>query len=496
MLAPCERRGSRPLNCSAFARLTKLDLDWDLTNDFTIDYETPAWAGTNKDTDTDADIDTGSGTCNVLNTIERWASPHLEYLVLRPHPSIGVLEKDMRSLLRTRTSLRTVKLYDVDVKEDVVRRQKRRSGKERRPRRKGHHNKERDADAAQQTMEGLFLGSRKTAVSSSSPSPSIGTSLSEAESVSSLEQQFVKDDFRLEFLYIDSSTITTLAHLLQGCTHLRVLHLHRCDYLKDAALEAIAQHAPSMMSIALTNCRQLTAAGLGQFLKTKAGTRRLEHVHFQDIPALDDDTLRILATYHGQSLRKLTIFYSFQVSDRGLQALLSVATGLKILSLQSHQMTLAVFSKPWACCSTLEFLELYGHFSRPQRCEDVSANPLRKPDPFTTLKSRIMTLSRLKELRLSATDIGKDLLEGFGETLRIERLGLYDMEKSETFSLEWATLPMRFPHLKKLLCVFWCQQGHFRNLLAPFNIEVCRAYKIPKLASDNDFDEASCDDLY
>ncbi|KAF9954383.1 hypothetical protein BGZ70_010586 [Mortierella alpina] len=425
----------RHLLCAA-PGLTKLDLDCFLTNDFTDDYETSAWSGTikDKDTNTDVDRDGGSETCNVLNTIERWASPHLEYLVLRPRPSIKVLEKDLRSLFRSRTCLRTVKLNEIDVKEEAVRRRKRRT------RRKGNV-KERDPDAAQPTMEGSLLGSRRAAVPSSL-SPSVCTSLSEADSVTSLEQQHVDDIVRLEFLALDSSTITTLANLLQGCSHLRVLHLHRCDYLKDAALEAIAQHAPSIMSIALTKSRRLTAAGLGQFLKTKTSTR-LEHIHFQDLPALDDDNLRILATHHGQ-----------------------------------------------------KYLELYGHFSRPVRYDGASLNPLPAPDPFVNLRTRIMTLSRLRELRLSATDMGKNLLEGFGDDLRIERLGLYDMLQSETFSLEWATLPMRFPHLKKLFCVFWCKQEHFRALLAPINVEVSRSNRLPKLASDNDFDEPSYNDIY
>ncbi|KAF9982609.1 hypothetical protein BGZ75_005925 [Mortierella antarctica] len=244
------------------------------------------------------------------------------------------------------------------------------------------------------------------------------------------------------------------------------------------------------MSLALTHCRQLTTAGLGSFLKTKSRTRRLEHVHFQDLPALNDEVLGILATHHGQSLRKLAIYYSYQVTDRGLQEVLSAATGLRILSIQSYRMTLAVFSNPWACYPTLEYLELYGHFNRPKEFHGTtslnSLPPAPKPDPFANLKSRIMTLSHLKELRLSATGIGKDLLTGFGHDLRIESLGLYDMGTSETFSLEWATVKTGFPHLKKLFCAFGRQQRHFCQLLAPLQVEVYPCYTIPKLASDFD----------
>ncbi|KAF9359575.1 hypothetical protein BGX26_012019 [Mortierella sp. AD094] len=101
-----------------------------------------------------------------------------------------------------------------------------------------------------------------------------------------------------------------------------------------------------------------------------------------------------------------------------------------------------------------------------------------------------MTLSRLKNLRLAAGEIGKQVLEGFGHQQKIEVLHLYGLQSSQVDQLPWSSIRAHYPYLKQIYCgVIGVLKQDVKDELARVNIELLTTSTIPDLAFENNFDD-------
>ncbi|KAF9920635.1 hypothetical protein FBU30_009500 [Linnemannia zychae] len=460
------------------------------------------------------------GENEILKTIELYASSTtLEYLELTFQSSVRISVKAICSLLRRQRSLRTLKLIDVDIEDIQPRRSKRKGAKrDYRVRRtldggndqSNSYYHSNDANVALEvssrsiTSSGISSGSSSsvTSPSLSSPSPLISDNDDDSSNrrIDSPTEWNRQESFRLRFFSISSShtSDSSLTYILERCPHLRILHLHSCDTITDQSLQTIVRHCPQLESISLSSCKRCTTSGLDQFFSDTVSL--LRHVHLCDLAALHDETLEILAHRHGKSLLKLAVYFCGLVTDRGVKALLTTCSQLRVFGLHAYGLTPTIFEQPWASCKTLEQLDLQGvfrvqpndpitaasNFSATTRWQDQKA----RIDGFMLTKSRLLTLERLRNLRLAAGGIGKEVLGGFSALQQIEVLHLYGLQSTQFDSLPWGDIKKYYPFLRQIYCdVMGVVNKGLRHELIQMNIELLSSSSIPDLAFENNFDD-------
>ncbi|KAG0214254.1 hypothetical protein BGX33_002276 [Mortierella sp. NVP41] len=460
------------------------------------------------------------GENEIMKAIETSAHPDsLDYLELTFQSSVRISVNAVCSLLRHQHGMRTLKLVDADIEELQPRRtknKKKNKGDRRKKGNRGNHNScninnngetsstaasasatETSAalsDTSSSTTSGLSLRSTSPSNSdtddSSSSSGDTGSPPPEREDVES---------FGLLFLSISSShtSDSSLIRILERCPQLRALHLHSCDAITNQALKAVVQHCPQLESISLSSCKQLSTAGLDRFFREAVSP--LVHVHLCDQAAVRDETLEILARQHGRSLLKLAVYFCALITEKGVKALLAACSQLRVFGLQAYGMTPAIFEQPWASRQTLEQLDLQGvfkavtdpsvattDFSVTAQWQDRQA----RIDGFALTKTRLMTLVRLKNLRLAAGGIGKEVLGGFGPSQRIEVLHLYGLQSTQVDSLPWSAIKTAYPYLRQVYCnVIGVMGKSLREELDRLNVELLASSSIPDLAFENNFDD-------
>ncbi|KAH7060297.1 hypothetical protein BKA57DRAFT_446841 [Linnemannia elongata] len=496
------------------------------------------------------------GENEIMKAVEIYASSEtLEYLELTFQSSVRISVKAICSLLKHQRSLRTFKLVDADIEDPQASR--RRGPKMKKKKDKGDHRKQggrrgdrshqgnnSSGEASSVAIASSGTGTMVTGSSSASsmaspgssspslppspsPSPSLCPSISDYDDSGDggtesppPEGKETKTTFGLHFFSISSShaSDSSLTHILERCPKLRALHLHSCDTITDQSLQSVVQHCPQLESISLSSCKGLTTQGLNQFFSAKGGKAvdplasvsagavagsPLVHVHLCDLAALHDETLEILAVCHGGSLLKLAIYFCAFVTDRGVIALLTTCSQLRVFGLQAYGMTPAIFEKPWASSRTIEQLDLQGVFKKvildptgAAAANNFSAVAMWRDhqariDGFEITKARLVTLDRLKNLRLAAGGIGKEVLSGFSNPhQRIEVLHLYGLQSTQVDTLPWTAIRTCYPYLRQVYCgVIGVIRKSIRDELVRLNVELLASSSIPDLAFENNFDD-------
>ncbi|KAF8948549.1 hypothetical protein BGZ47_004285 [Haplosporangium gracile] len=492
------------------------------------------------------------GENEIMKAVEMYASSEtLEYLELTFQSSVRVSVKAIYSLLRCHRSLRTFKLVDADIEDPQPSRRnttmKMKKAKDDHRKKEGRHSSRSNngngetsskaaaspgtatsgsgsssissrALSAASSTASLGTSGSPSGASSPSPSPSPTPSISDNDDGGDggtgsppLEWKETASSFGLHFLSISSShtSDSSLIHILERCPQLRALHLHSCDTITDRSLQAVVQHCPQLESISLSSCKGLTTQGLDQFFREKgqaasAGSP-LVHVHLCDLAALHDETLEILAACHGGSLLKLAIYFCGFVTDKGVIALLMTCSRLRVFGLQAYGMTPAIFEQPWASSRTIEQLDLQGVFKKAYLdpsgaagaaiANNFSATAMWRDfqariDGFAITKARLITLDRLKNLRLAAGGIGKEVLGGFAPSQRIEVLHLYGLQSTQVDTLPWTAIKTCYPYLRQVYCgVIGVIRKSIRDELIRLNVELLASSSIPDLAFENNFDD-------
>ncbi|KAF9147917.1 hypothetical protein BG015_010370 [Linnemannia schmuckeri] len=496
------------------------------------------------------------GENGIMKAVEMYASSEtLEYLELTFQSSIRISVKAICLLLKCQRSLRTLKLVDADIEDPQSSRRstkiKKKKAKDDYRKKEGRHsNRSNSANGEASSTAVASPGTAKSGPGSSamssaalsaasptasstassgisgslsgvgspspstSPTPSISDNDDSGDGGTELpptEWKETDSSFGLHFLSISSShtSDSSLAHILEHCPQLRALHLHSCDTITDQSLQAMVQHCPQLESISLSSCKGLTTQGLDQFFREKgqaasAGSP-LVHVHLCDLAALHDETLEILAACHGRSLLKLAIYFCGFVTDKGVIALLTTCSRLRVFGLQAYGMTPAIFEQPWASSRTIEQLDLQGVFKKvyldpsgaagAATANNFSATAMwqdrqARIDGFAITKARVITLDRLKNLRLAAGGIGKEVLGGFAPSQRIEVLHLYGLQSTQVDTLPWTAIKTCYPYLKQVYCgVVGVIRKSIRDELVRLNVELLASSSIPDLAFENNFDD-------
>jgi len=467
-----------------------------------------------------------------LGAIEKYASPTLNHLKLTFQTVFKMPVEALCSLLRHHPALLTLKLVDVDIIKHGKSTRKQQRVKDR------DKSKDRRKDRNGVRTHGRDLSSESGLRSRSSSSSSLSLSTHTAAATvveasnSTLEDRMaslelsepVMEPFSLVFLSITSSHTpdTTLSYVLESCSHLRALHLHSCDTLTDETLKGITQHLPSLTSISISSCKKLTPAGLDYLFSNTP--QLLVHVHLCDVAALRDESLDILAQRHAPTLQKLAVYFCRSVTDHGVKALLTTCGQLRVLGLQAYGMSTKIFDEPWACQDTLEYLDLQtvfklfidetptiinsdgiGNNNNPStNVDDASSSMMSwknlkvrawreiqsRIDAFGLTRRRLMTLSKLRTLRIYASGIGKEVLEGFGQDQQIQILYLYGLQSTQVDQLPWSQIRKRYPYLKQIHCpVLGDMKKDIKEELARRNIELFPSSSTPDLAFENNFDD-------
>ncbi|KAF9205053.1 hypothetical protein BGZ49_004529 [Haplosporangium sp. Z 27] len=424
----------------------------------------------------------------LLKSIEVYSSASLEHLEFIFQTSVRLPVEALRSMLKSHPALHTIKLVDADI-EDLKSRESRKY-------RKGKKSKQPKQSKSKTSTLPATLGSGLSTPTSPYP---IFNSDNEV-----LTPQREPESLGLVFLSMTSThtSDTSLFCILEGCSRLRVLHLHSCDRISDTTLEAIALHLPSLSSISLSSCKNITSDGLEYLFKNTHTP--LVHAHLCDMPALKDEALEILAQRHCHSLQKLAIYFCAFVTDDGIKTLLTTCKKLRVLGIQASGMTTNIFKQPWACHETLEQLDLQGVFklfvadtqSQNDNADLSEFSAMRawrdrqaRIKAFEATRLRIKTLSRLKKLRLAAGDIGRQILEGFGLQQKIEVLHLYGLQSSQVDLLPWSSIRAHYPYLKQIYCgVIGALKQSVKDELSRLHIELLTTSSIPDLAFENNFD--------
>ncbi|KAF9963157.1 hypothetical protein BGZ65_005510 [Modicella reniformis] len=461
-----------------------------------------------------------------LKAIEKYASSKLEHLQLTFQTLFRMPVEALCSLFRNHPTLHTIKLVDVDIEKHM------KKDKDKKKKKKKKNNEAKDklrtynADpprgpATKSLLSLLSSGSSTSGPSLSPPPTEASSATSEDETeLSRMPMNQTPEHFRLTLFSITSShsSDTSLGYILERFSYLGALHLHSCDSITDEILNGIAQHLLSLKSISLSSCKKFTPAGLDRFFSNTH--QLLVHVHICDLTALHDETLEILAGRHAQSLRKLAVYFCSFVTDRGVKALLTACGELRVLGLQAYGMTTNIFEDSWACQRTLEQLDLQAVFklfgedtpstangegssnSNGNNNVDSSAetwgnlqvrtwrDTMARVEAFGVTRFRLMTLLNLRNLRLSASGIGKEVLGGFGQDQRIEVLHLYGLQSTQIDSLPWKEVKMRYPFLKQIYCAtVSSMKKSIKDDLAGLNVELLASSSMPDLAFKNDFDD-------
>ncbi|KAG0316890.1 hypothetical protein BGZ97_006204, partial [Linnemannia gamsii] len=112
-------------------------------------------------------------------------------------------------------------------------------------------------------------------------------------------------------------------------------------------------------------------------------------------------------------------------------------------------------------------------------------------DGFAITKARLRTLDRLKNLRLAAGGIGKEILGGFeAPSQRIEVLHLYGLQSTQVDTLPWTAIKTWYPSLRQVYCgVIGVFRKSIREELTRLNVELLASSSIPDLAFENNFDD-------
>ncbi|KAI1316546.1 hypothetical protein EDD11_009885 [Mortierella claussenii] len=371
-------------------------------------------------------------------------SGRLEHLELTFQTSVRIPVKALYAVMQKHRALRTVKLVDVDIEESVSPITK--VGKDKRGHDKGANRKD----------KGLLGGGR-----SGTPDATCGVS-----------------DFNTRSLDIVVNSLTEL------------------------------------FSISLSSCKRLSSEGLIRFFGST--TQRLVHIHLCDMNAIHDATLDMVAARHAPTLRKMAIYFCAFVTDKGIKRLLATCEELRVLGLQAYGMSTNIFEQDWACQDKLEQLDLQGVFKlyvQSSEGEARNGTPCRvgdqgnmnmgdfsatrvwrdrqaRLDAFEATRHRLMTLSSLRNLRLSAGGIGKEVLAGFGLEQRIEVLHLYGLQSNQVHTLQWSTIKSRYPFLKQIYCgVIGVMKQDIKDDLSRLNVELLTSSSIPDLAFENNFDD-------
>ncbi|KAG0246326.1 hypothetical protein BGX31_002937 [Mortierella sp. GBA43] len=475
---------------TALTGLKQLDLDLPM-GDFKVRDD--------DDEEDDHDV-VGPKEVAFLQTIERSASSTLGHLKLTFQTLFRMPIEALCSLLKNRPLLHTLKLVDVDIEKQVTR---------------GRHGTKRNKDKRTRNMDRLRESARSSG-RSFLPSLTVASSSTSEDEVDSpgspLEQP--KEVFGLVFLSVTSSHTSdaSLSYVLERCSHLQALHLHSCDSITDGMLEGITQHLVSLRSISLSICRGLTPDGLDYFFSNTL--QPLVHIHLCNVDALRDGTLEIIAQHHGGSLQKLAVYFCGLVTDNGVKALLMSCSQLRFLGLQAYGMSTKIFESPWGCQKTLENLDLQPVFklfsndtpSAPENNVESSGNgssigewgnlevrkwreSKAKLDAFSIIRHRLMTLSSLKNLRLSASGIERQVLGGFGQDQQIQVLHLYGLRSALIDTLPWKDIKTQYPYLKQIYCTLAGNMKSIKDELARLNIELLTS-SIPDLAFENNFDDS------
>ncbi|KAG0372087.1 hypothetical protein BGX24_000756 [Mortierella sp. AD032] len=452
------------------------------------------------------------GENEILKAVEFYCSSEtLEYLELTFQSSVRISVKAICSLLRRQRSLRTLKLVDADIEDPFPRGTKKKDQSQDQDdrRKKGNWLSNRDQGNSSTSSGGSAVAGASASALSTAPSTASSTttsSVSDTDDYSNGDTESPPEwqkieSYGLHFFSISSSHTpdSSLIHILERCPQLRTLYLHSCDSITDQSLQAIAQHTPQLESISLSSCKRITTPGLDQFFQESVAP--LIHVHLCDLTSLHDETLEILASCHGHSLLKLAIYFCDFVTDRGVESLLAVCSQLRVFGLQAHRMTISIFEHPWACSKTLEQLDLQGIFKvipAPLAVATTGAfsatagwrDRQARIDGFAVTRARLVTLERLKSLRLAAGGIGKEVLSGFAPTQRIEVLHLYGLQSSLVDSLPWSDIKRCYPYLRQVYCGVTSVIGKsLKDELTRLNVELLASSSIPDLAFENNFDD-------
>ncbi|KAF9328289.1 hypothetical protein BGZ91_001067 [Linnemannia elongata] len=396
------------------------------------------------------------GENEIMKAVEIYASSEtLEYLELTFQSSVRISVRAICSLLRHQRRLRTFKLVDADIEDPQVSR--RQGPKMKKKKDKGDHRQQGGRRGDRSHQGNNSSGEASSAAAASSGAATMVTGSSAASSMASPGSSSPS-------LPPSPSPSPSLCPSIS-------------DY--DDSGDGGTESPPPEGKETKTTCKGLTTQGLNQFFSAKGGKAvepmasvsagvvagsPLVHVHLCDLAALHDETLEILAAYG---------------------------------------MTPAIFEKPWASSRTIEQLDLQGVFKKvildptgAAAANNFSAVAMWRDhqariDGFEITKARLVTLDRLKNLRLAAGGIGKEVLSGFSNPhQRIEVLHLYGLQSTQVDTLPWTAIRTCYPYLRQVYCgVIGVIRKSIRDELVRLNVELLASSSIPDLAFENNFDD-------
>jgi len=324
--------------------------------------------------------------------------------------------------------------------------------------------------------------------------------------------------FGLRCLCISSSYISDsiLESILECCPRLENLQLYSCVKVTDKTLGALTRLNSRLRRLSLLTCKLITSEGLIELFE---GIKDLRQIHLYDLPLIRDDCLEVLVKHHGHSLERVNIYFAALLTERGIKSILTECGNLRVLGFHAYGSSLKLFEIPWASSRTLEQLDLQNSFK-----QDVASSALRteamggsgsggtiasaeeieddhpgckqgRPTGFMAMAiGRLLSsLPRLWDLSLQAKGLERQLIEGFGTSQRIRLLHFYGLQSASGGSyfaepIPWRNLRKGYPHLRRFGCgAFGTYRATIKEELAKVDIEFQPSSAISNMVFESDF---------
>lgn len=173
-------------------------------------------------------------------------------------------------------------------------------------------------------------------------------------------------------------TDTGLLHIVRNCKHIIDLNISGCKNISDRGIQLVADNYPELESLNLTRCVKVTDEGLKSLLHK---CLFLQSLNLYALSSFTDEAYQKI--YLLARLKFLDLCGAQNLSDEGLSCISKCKNLVSLNLTWCVRVTDEGVISIAECCSSLEFLSLFGIIGVTDKCLDALSKSCS--DKLTTL---------------------------------------------------------------------------------------------------------------